>query len=132
MRRPAGSKDDTWIWGSALLALGLLWVACWGRSPACTRCPGAGPTLSAPAGGLGQTTLLPLKDLPPGWGGGPVSLPATDLVIASAQGDQSYLTQVTFSAADLSALTPAEVRLTGNGTVTVGDVSSAVCGSQTT
>lgn len=88
-------------------------------------------TLSAPAGRLGRITVLPLDHLPPGWVGGPVSLPLeqrpVDLVIASAHGDQTELAEVAFTSSDLSALTPSVVRLNGNGNVALKDVSSVVC-----
>ena len=74
-------------------------------------------TASGPVTG---TVLLPVTDPPAGWSGGPVDLPLkqrpADLVIVEGHGDQSLLSQVTFTAAQLAALRPSQVLLAQGST----------------
>ena len=61
---------------------------------------------------VANPTQVALLAATPGWTGAPTSLPLDThpFLIASAQGDQSELRQVDFSAADLAALDPATVQ----------------------
>jgi len=67
--------------------------------------------LKAPAP-VARPTQVALLGPPPGWGGTPTTLPldTQPFLIASAEGTQSELRQVDFSAADLTALDPETVQ----------------------
>jgi hypothetical protein len=85
--------------------------------------------------------LVDLADPGPRWTGGDASalrLDQQELVIASAQDDRHGLAQVAFSADQLAALQPGDVRRDANGpssapdaplTVPAADFRAAVCGS---
>lgn len=85
--------------------------------------------LRAPAD-IAATTLLPLSDLPAGWAGGPIDLPLEerpdDLVLASADGEQSMLRSVGFTDSDLTALDPARMLVGGDRRLPV-DQASTLC-----
>lgn len=84
--------------------------------------------------------LVDLADPGPRWTGGDASalrLDQQELVIASAQGDRRGLAQVAFTAGQLAALQPGDVRRDANGpstapdhplTVPASDFRTAVCG----
>lgn len=87
-------------------------------------------SLTAP-GPITGTVLVPLADPPTGWSGGPVNLPLkqrpADLVIADGWGEQSLLSQVTFTAAQLAALRPSEVLLARGETAPIEGISKRLC-----
>lgn len=89
-------------------------------------------TLLAPSGGVSKAVELPLGELPAGWSGGPVTLPleatSTDLIIASGRGEESYLSQLSFSGADLGGMSPDAVLFDGVGFTGRSDAAASVCG----
>lgn len=77
------------------------------------------------------TVVLPLADLPPDWSGGPINLPLkerpTDLIIASGRGQQSELSQIAFTAAQLADLDPTQVLLAKGVTAPLKGISDRLC-----
>lgn len=83
------------------------------------------------SGPITGTVLLPLADPPAGWSGGPVNLPLkprpTDLVIAYGRGEQSILSQIDFTSAQLAGLGPTEVLLARGITAPLDGISDRLC-----
>lgn len=77
------------------------------------------------------TVMLPLAHPPAGWSGGPVNLPLkqrpADLVIVEGRGEQSVLSQIDFTAANLAGLHPSEVLLTRGVTAPLDGISKRLC-----